>query len=354
MDFDSWANELVNEHNKEKEDNSLKFEQVTEYINSSRFVSLLSNYDYASENEFKKITGMLIGVAFDYADIFSRSGTSTIEEMEKILKGVLKREMTKQEYNLEEVFKNKLLKDLGIDPKGELSESEEMLAKETALEYLEFKITKFHAFNGSFLDSIKENGINPNKKSNEKEKEIMDGIFNKYGVSWKSSMEADKGYVSFSRTASVSYDYALTSPEWFGRMCGLNNYSTRNYEACKQNFLRVARDYNISEEDKNVLIECFESCWKSFCGNKTYLAIVNADCDYKEEHKQKLRDMLDGDGFDKTFKVFNGIRSNESNARSSETIDTKNAVFVELPDLKELQKKIEAEKQANQGLAFDA
>lgn len=337
--------ELSNESNNL---DTLTFEQVEEYINSNRFVELLTKCEVTDENNFRRICSKLIGVAIDYADIFSRSNTASLKEMEKILTAVIKKENGQENYEIENAFYNKILKDCNLKSNTELSENEDAFVREKVLEYLEFKITKFHAFNGSFLDSIKENGINPNKKMHTEESNAIYKLLDKYGAC-STKIKADDGQVSYSLNGSVSYKYALTSPEWFSLLCGQNNYIKRDHNACRQEFLTTAKNYNFSNEDEKILMDLFEKCWQSFAKNEMYVAITPNDLLYGEKEKEKLRKIFNEKlYFNNARSVFNvslSTRDEAVNERSNTTIDTENTTFLKLPNFNELTKEVEIQRQ---------
>lgn len=334
---------------KSKNTNKLTFKQVEEYINSHKFIELLAKCEVENEDMYFNICSELIGVAIDYADIFSRSNESSIKEMEEILTGVIEKEKKQDSYKIENVFYNKILRDCKIKPNSELNESEDAVVKEKILEYLEYKNTQFHAFNGAFLDSIKGYGINPNKKMYKEEQNLFDSLYKKYGAEMLSShIDADEGNVSYSTTASVSYYYAFTSPQWFSKLCGQNNYIKRDYDASRQNVLHIAKSFNFSNEDEKILMDAFERCWQSFAKNEIYVAITPKDLVYGEKEKEMIRESFKNLNINTSRRVFNvsfGLRDKGVLGRSSSAINTGNTIFFKLPNFNELTKEVEIQKQ---------
>ena len=335
--------------NKENK-STLTFEQVGEFINSQEFANMLAQYEIKDEQTLASLTNKLIGIAMDYADIFRNSGTSTLEEMKEILNGVIRKDTKKEEYDIIKFYEKKLLRDVGLHKKEELTPEEDEMVKNRIIDILAFKQTKFHAFNGNFLDSIKENGINPETKALENEKNELNEIHKKYNLFWKESIQADTGNVSYSATASVSYNYATTSPEWFNNMCG-SKFSIRDYDGARKEFEKTADNFQFSPEDKKRYLELFDKCWNKFASNKMYLAVVPDVIahDYEDLLLFKLKFLEENSSF--AFKILaEDVRFKFGivNERTNKPISTENASFIELPNIKDLQKRVEKAKQTQQ------
>jgi len=323
-----------------KEQKGLTFEQVGKYINSLDFVRLLAEINFKTQDGMQRTAGKLIGIAFDYVDIFSDSGNTSLDELEKILRKVA------SGIDYFEIFKMKFFKELGVNEK--LTKEEDLLVKNEIIKKLGFKSTKFHAFNGNFLDSIKEKGINPEAKAQQSEQDELNQLHKKYGAFWRCSIKSDIGHVSYSRTASVSYHYAQTSPEWFDLMCG-GMFDSRDYQGAKKIFIDTANKCNFTPEDKKRYLELFEICWNKFVANKTLVAIVPDVVQHNDFGV--LNNLLKEYDSSTTFNIFvNSFR--DVDCRSDKKIDTKDAYFIELPNAKELYKNVMQEKEKTENISL--
>lgn len=338
---------IKQEYESQNPKKTLTYDEVGKFINSHKFAELLAEFQCEDVNDLSKVAGRLIAISLDYADIFRNSNNSSLEELEEILQGVVKRDVKGVEYNIMEVYENKLRRDLSFPKNKQLTEEEDFILKEEIFQILAFLRTKFHAFNGRFLDSIKEKGINPNAKLLEDEKDELNALHKKYGALGKLSIEADKGRVSYSATASVSYSYARTSPEWFNNMCSYH-FGDRDYDAAKRTFESTADMYEFSKVDKKRYLELFEKCWKEFDCNKMYLAVVPDAIIHKNEDLFKVRCMFMENDSSFAFRILaDCMRSKgyDINSRTDKVINTENASFIELPDPIKLEKLVEEIKQ---------
>ena len=319
---------------------TLTFEEVGEFINSQEFVELIAKYKDTDIYAVESITNKLIGIAMDYADIFRNSGTASLKEMKEILNGVVKRDVEKIDYDIMSVYEKKLLRDLGLHKKQSLTPEEDEMVKHNVIKILAFKQTKFHAFNGAFLSSIQQKGLNPHTKFEDEQNQI-EALLKKYNLP-TFSINSDNKNISYSATASVSYNYSRTSPEWFARMCGTGYYATRNYKESRGQFEHYASA--MSEDDSEKYLDLFESCWQKFAKNNTYLCVVPDVIAHEYEDLTTLRLRFDEYDGSFAFKVLaEGMRrkTDYNNERTDKTINVDNASFIELPDLKELTRKVE-------------
>lgn len=371
----------------------ITLEEISSYLNSQNFAKIIAKLDNLklTMGNVASHYSEMMGVAIDYVETFGQSGNATIEEMEEILNIVVKKKNNNESYNLRDAFANKVLRDLGLKGK-ELSEDEMEQAKIKAIEMLGYRgATKYHGFNGEIKDSIKEHGLDPNKKLNMKEWDIINGLFQKYHIAGiKLMLSSDRSMVYYSNTPSNSYYYALKSPEWMTRLCGGTNFIDRNYEASRAEMNRIINEEHFSSEDAELLLKTFENCWKTFAsGNKPCVVAVPNNIAHDEFHNYILRDKFCDMDFDKTFSILYSVKSVQNdikddvdtltsinivenslsgsnnkdyldnnylcdNAPSYEKIDTSEAVFIDLPTLKELQKRIELARQTQQENSISA
>ena len=353
-------------------------EEVGGYLNSNRFTQILAKIDKFEQMSIDPSTiSEMMGIAIEYVEIFGPSGNATIEEMEEILNIVVKKKNNKESYNLRDAFANKILRDLQMRGR-ELSYEEMEIAKEKAIEILGYRgATKFHGFNGSFKDRIQDQGLDPNQKLNMLEWNAINSLFEKYNIAGiKMQYASDRSIVYYSNTATNSYDYAVKSPEWMTRLCGGDNFIRRDYDASRAEMLRIINECHFTSEDAELLLQAFESCWKTFAaGNKPCVVAVPNNIQHDEFDNDILKLKFLEMDFDKVFSVLYSVKSVMNdlgdttgtwrNIEDAETIlksrtnkdylrnkfannegsyykiGTEHAVFIDLPTLHELEKRIE-------------
>jgi hypothetical protein len=124
----------------------------------------------------------------------------------------------------------------------------------------------FHGFNGVFEDSIKENGLDPTKRSwDTTESAKMLSILKRHNAERLVGcyeQTADKIY--FSSETSTCRHYAKSSPEWFNRMCSTGG--TDDYEKEKRNV--DIRTQKMPAADRDFIRSLFAKYWQKFTGEK--------------------------------------------------------------------------------------
>ncbi len=170
----------------------------------------------------------------------------------------------------------------------------------------------FHAFNSSFLQSIKTHGLDPHERqydwSELKEiKDIMEGIQSNQHIGLAFQ---DKGKISFSESPIVSFDYGNGSPEWFDMFVyhfTKNNklYRHRNYAEAKEKVTeqtkwlqdpdRLVKIYGsqsanapvITQEQADKIISFFDKYWKIFAVDSVPMLAI-----YPDEQTKSASEML--------------------------------------------------------------
>ena len=242
-----------------------------------------------------------------------------------------------------------VIREMGID----VSQADEELKKKLrdivclAADRYDFM---FHSFNGYYLDSIKENGIDPNSKEDEQELLHINGIFEKYGLNmvlgWA---KYDKGTVSVSMTPSVSYHYAISSPEWFSQFTGGSTYhkgektplEENNFEAAQNNVASLIDRCNMSEEDRNTVMDFFLKSWEKYANQTPMVAVIETKLPQDvivDFARFRRTQSYYSDSIDHLFDAV--LNKDIVDNRISEKIDTSNAKFVELPKYNELVQKM--------------
>lgn len=154
----------------------------------------------------------------------------------------------------------------------------------------------YHGFNAVFEGSIKENGLDPNIRAWDwQELEDIQRICGKAGytraIGW-SDLNC-KSKISITDDPQFIYQYACTSPEWFGQFAAEGSHMNgegidktafyrKDYDAARRNveiFCDKMTDStdedisqkkswpNISAEDKQQVLDFFEKYWAKFAKN---------------------------------------------------------------------------------------
>ena len=356
----------------------ITLETVGEFLDSQRFANIVAKLNKTSKDNGNldvDTVGELIGDAISYVEFFGQSGDATLEELEEILNIIVKKKNNNEQYDLKEAFANKILRDLKL--KGKDMNAEEMeIAKRKAIEIVGYRLmTKYHAFNGAFKENIQENGINPNTNLHMDEWDTIYDLYSKYNAR-PLPLKNDRNSVYYSNQSKVSYSYGITSPLWFKYLCG-DGFVSRNYDECRKVFETVAETYNFSQEDATKLLNAFESCWKTFAvDKKPCVAVIPNNVEHTNDLDDLILSKFSNMDFQKAFSVLCAVKmgslSDEyakeleiperfgdaymssvgefkknsllSNIDTKGTLDVKGAVFIDLPNITDLEKKIEIAK----------
>jgi hypothetical protein len=217
--------------------------------------------------------------------------------------------------------------------------------------------TKLHAFNSIYFNSIKENGINPNKLNEYTSKEEMDTINeifkrhgNNYVFGWKGINS--EGTVSYSQTPFQSHHYGLTSPEWFMSFlhCGFGvkaspGFHFNDYDLAKSNIVNYMNEKEFTNEEQEYVISFFDKNWKLYAGKRPILAYVKEDMSDQDALKfyDSYNDFYKGD----QEAILDSLLLGRDDLQTDETIDTTNAIYINMPTYLDVVKNIEERKNRN-------
>ena len=189
---------------------------------------------------------------------------------------------------------------------------------------------KYHAFNGSATNSIMSSGLDQDKVLLMREKDEIQKIFEEHGknnIFLSGSAVRYNSRLSYSESANVSYNYALTSPEWFSYLCGQANYVSRDYEACLKCVMDKCFENELTKEETQKVLGLFEKGWQSFAEQKLMLAVI----------PEKEPDVIMGNvvgrenGFDDALTLYNDHKYSSHDKYTEEKVDTQDAAYIELP-----------------------
>lgn len=210
----------------------------------------------------------------------------------------------------------------------------------------------YHAFNTSALNSILEHGLNPNiRLTDQSEIDKIDAIFLKHGINMIFGWQKIncEGRLSFSESPSVSYSYAVRSPEWFSQFCGgthafmgiknrvFRTFQMGNYEGSKNNLFSLMKLHNFSVDEMQMVFDFFDVNWKRYANHESMLAVVpdQAKCDFEFLYKRynelgyNVRDIFG-------FCTYDG----DIDFNIQEVIDVSDARLIKLPNYKNMYNKL--------------
>ena len=273
----------------------IRLKDIQTYFNSPRFARILSKISGVKDNLLSSAEE-LISIGIEYVELFGESGNATIEEMEEILKLVVKKKNKNEQYNLNDAFSNKILRDLELKGK-ELSEQEMEVAKKKAIEILGFRgKTNYYAFNKSFVDNEDVNKL----------RERFNMIFKKYNI--KTTVFEEENNIS--SDLSKAYKNALLNPRWFAALCGEENFVSRDHKACYNHMVGILNKFNFSQNDQQFCLKMFEECYKSLVVlSQPRVSIETETIEHQEEHRNILQSKFSNLNYEQTLSVLKNIKS---------------------------------------------
>ena len=247
----------------------------------------------------EKIRGKVIGGIIEYLILFPETTDiesyldklQTISELEENPRGDLEFKGKKVQHIINQVKEN-----LGI-------EESDPTADEKIYQYLVEKFFKegylFHSFNGSFEESVRENGLDLHKRDwdwqkLERIREICTPVGEPRILGW-GDLNC-QGKISITDKTDFVYRYGVASPEWFAQFTSegfhipnsepydKKAYYKKDYEAAKKNILLLCEKLmsrseediknrkaypNITPEEKIEILNFFEEHWKIFANEKS-------------------------------------------------------------------------------------
>ena len=217
----------------------------------------------------------------------------------------------------------------------------------------------YHSFNEVFLESIKENGINPNiNYTPQQEIDTITKIFRKHELygnifGWQDINCRNK--VSYSCGPLMAYYHGMNSPEWFYSFTCRGKgaldpipFNAGDYETARNNILNLMNKNNFTEEEIKYIMDFFNKNWNLYANNTAILAIIPVEFTTEEmkdenERNKKILEKYDYDVID----TINYETSKYSDWQTTEPIDVSKAVFVKMPRYNVILKRLEAKKAAS-------
>ena len=330
---------------------------IENYFVSNEFVNSISSLGEILNNDkvnSEELIGYIVGAALRYYVLLDGIHKFSIEGMNqfvgKLADYISQNNITVYNYmdankHIYSELLNEFLQELDVPEDKMKVEIVSNTVRDLIVACLVKKDYMFHGFNSYYLNSIKENGINPNVKESQEDIIMINNIFEKYGIKMGLGWAMfDTGKVSFSKTPSVSYDYAQRSPEWFSQFVGgascysenRNAFSDNNYEGARLNLTNLMISKGFSSDDFQKVINFFNQNWQKYANKSPVIVIagernqndyMKKEIDFAREMNQKPNDI---------FFSFDGA----VDCKTSQKIDTTNAKFIELPRHNELIKNI--------------
>lgn len=143
----------------------------------------------------------------------------------------------------------------------------------------------FQGLNGVYKDSTMKNGLSTKFSSRDvSDLEKIDRIFAAHGLDkvFYSKLSETKlsPYYYITDSMATAYHYSFHNPEWFSYFVASGNdmpdleydktaYYRRDYDACKNNLLKLCKQYNISENDTNFIMDKFSDFWQQLVHDDT-------------------------------------------------------------------------------------
>lgn len=342
---------------------------ITTYFESDDFLNIISPLGrYVSDsNDIVNILNIFTKVGINYWRLFSTEGISVENINNFMKKAVSKYEELIKDGNLNSVDNfnlNHSMYDLYIDElveRGRISKRDldDPTISQVLRNFVVDNLTKhdkFHAFNGSFLESIMENGVNPNFKfENQEELDMIDSIFSGHGCGGIFGWQGlnCKNLVSYAGSPDNSYYYAVNSPEWFSQFTGAGTFFNppekyvkdafvrRDFDGASNNLMMLMSEKNFSQQEIELVMIFFNKYWDLYVNQKSdpMVAIIPCDEATAKVNSEKIvaipsvREKLDN-----AFVFCLGGKDND--ARSSSAIDTSKALFVKFPSISRVMEKI--------------
>ena len=328
------------------------------FVSDSFYNALIPLYGKVKKEKIARILEFIVGSVIQYVSInnFSMDGVESF--VNKLVTRISENPDKCCELGRHEIrdYTNDLVYEVVLKRMG-ITE-DDLKDFDIEKEYILYVIDKcrrneiwYHAFNGVFLDSILEHGLNSNMSfTSQKDLDMIHNIFKKYNIDMALGWQQIncKGKVSYSLSPGVSYSYGNASPEWFSQFCGGGGafYSIPNrvqyafrdndYEGAKNNLLQVFKARNFSEADQNIVLTFFERNWKLYANRDVYVvAIPHIDTSIDEDVLLKRARSLEI-----TPRQFFDINYCEHgiDMQTDDVVSVSNAKFIKLPDYSKVEK----------------
>lgn len=336
---------------------------IENYFISNDFINLLKPLkEIMEKNDIRENMGIIqffISATIKYNSLFSNENELTTNELNEFIKKIVNKVIELKIEHINKIYSNiefnKFVSELSIKKIEEKAKIDQSLSekeyKEKIYKFLikNYKEAKYHAFNSSVYESIKENGINPDYIKRDDINKI-EKIFEKYNIQhicgWN-SLNCN-GTVSYSYGPEEAYYYAVSSPEWFSQFTGeafAYNPSQKfkktafiegDYEAAKNNLITIMFERNFNQEDINEVLRFFEEKWKIYAKKEPLLAIVPDTL-----NENKINRFLKNDKATIKEKIYSDFMTSFLNdLKTDQKIDTDNAIYIKLPKVNQVLDKI--------------
>ncbi len=330
----------------------LSFDCLDKFFKSQDFIEIVAsaNFNHNSFSETRNFISNILYIATSYVETFGTIATASYDEMKKLIKNIVlhANENSNKLANLDiesvitGMIENKLFKDLNISKKNATKEQIEMV-KCQAVDLVNYSANKYHAFNSKDLDSILANGIDPNSKDKqvEKDKREIDKIFSSHGkINVFPFLEGDTGKVSYSRESKLSYEYSYASPEWFKLFCGDNYFGRRSYQDAKTYVKNLCNSASLNEKEQETVISFFDKYWNMYTNTKHMLAIVPNE-GYKSFNDEAVNEIKNYD-IDEAIRIIVRDKGAAIDEKSDTAIPVQDGSIIELPDVQKTMEKVVA------------
>ena len=338
--------------------------KLGEYFNSQEFINAVakSGVDTSNLNKLYTVTGRLMQASLQYVRLTSAPDKeANFEGLTTFLYMLTDtaRECGYKDYGHREFEKlrNNMLADallmshsVSVDQVDFFQYSQGM--KSFIWDKVADTPIKVHSTNGANIDTIKQNGIDPNREFVELgTTQKITQIFQKYSPNaepfgWL-NINCDKK-VFYAKGFEEAYSYAVRGPEWVSQFFGgsfahsKNNpeytpdaYVTRNKEGAMKNVRIMMDDFGLSKEERALVEEFAEICWDKYAEKSPVIIVV-------PEEKVNTFVMTD---YEKDIASYIGAVEGgtlgDNDLRTTEVIDTTDATYIPVPDVNELSKAIE-------------
>lgn len=316
-----------------KDEFKQKCENLEQYLNSDCFYEVLMvAKTVCEETEAWKILNLfngIFGTIISYHLLFDNNKDNFIQELNIIISEIIEH---CQVFESSVDYRADIIQKMFLEKIQRDNINEEKLLDKYV----------FHAFAPGFLESIKENGINPYVKKEMFEKMKRLGCEKGIDLLFCSS-DNEVDIVSYSLTPFNSYKYSQTSPELFHNfMLGgvwnedidENAYILKDYDTCRRNLDIIIKIHNF-ENDKDNFLAFFEKCWELFDYDYSMLAIIPYHDNLLDINININTDTTDVEGLLNEY-----LHSYYYNEESEEIIDVTDASFVKMPSLRTIYKRL--------------
>lgn len=239
--------------------------------------------------------------------------------------------------------------------KLDLKNIDEASEKEIVLKYVyeQYIVNGFfiHGYVGTRREKIKVNGFVPEEyKNNYDELRKVQEIFRKHGEKNIITKDFSKKEVSFTDSVVMGCYYAVNAPMYFYDFVCNNKYVNKDeaksayfkndYDRCLKNVIKICNSLDMSEKNKNIVLDVFKKEWGSLDRHNTVVDLMivprkkfNVDNDFSiDEFILNCNEESLGSAIGKLF------NNNTKEITYSDKIYSEEILFMELPGYTEIVK----------------